>query len=213
MLTPCFALIRKPPSSSPSRNLSAFPPALPKRAEDNHLLLQDELPSPPPGFKSEFFGHFRGFSLTPMKAERPGPPVRAAPPVPCPPVTAIVNPISRNNSIRATRPAPIAVPEATDIGFVMPPPVVARPVISSPILENSTCTAKEVSLPTRAAPGVPKEGVEDKCFVAIVDEKKKPTMKDGVSTINRIASFLKTANDWNKPRGGDAPQKGPPKGI
>lgn len=205
--------------------MSAFPPSLPKRRpEDNRLLLQEDLPSapPPPGFKTEFFGHFRGFSLTPIKTlERSGPPpVRAAPPVPCPPVTAIVNPVVRNNSTRSGKVPPLAAPEVMDIGFLLPQPtVVSRPVISSPILENSTCTAKEVSLPTRAAPAVPTLSPaidvvqEEKCFVAVVDEKKNRVRKDGGSTINRIASFLKTANDWNKSRGTDTLQNDTTKGM
>lgn len=153
--------------------------------------------------------------------ERHGPPpVRAAPPVPCPPITAIVNPVARNNSMRSGKVPPLAAPEVMDIGFLVPQPaVVFRPVISSPILENSTCTAKEVSLPTRAAPAVPTvtpttDAVqEEKCFVAVVDEKKNRNVKDGGSTINRIASFLKTANDWNKSRGIDTLPKSTTKGM
>lgn len=78
----------------------------------------------------------------------------------------------------------------------------ARPIISSPILENSTCTAKELISPLRNAPKVPvrfapeaPKPVNEPQTVpqeAIAEEPKKP--KETMSTINRIASFLKSGD-------------------
>lgn len=75
----------------------------------------------------------------------------------------------------------------------------ARPIISSPILENSTCTAKELLSPLRNAPKIPLRSAQDtpqlkqketsdKDCADNVEEKKPKEM----STINRIASFLKS---------------------
>lgn len=76
----------------------------------------------------------------------------------------------------------------------------ARPIISSPILENSTCTAKELLSPLRNAPKVPLRQAPETPQLKHIDtpinkdtvdhvEDKKPKE---MSTINRIASFLKS---------------------
>lgn len=101
---------------------------------------------------------------------------------------------------------------ATSISPALPPPNCvqsSRPTISSPILENSTCTAKELmsplrnvpKAPLRPAPEVPPAKQEKRplsspdavinSMVSGVEEIKKPQKE---KTLNRIASFLKSVD-------------------
>lgn len=81
----------------------------------------------------------------------------------------------------------------------------ARPIISSPVLENSTCTAKELISPLRNAPKVPFRSAPE---VPIKENQQRPLSsvdvvpqvvieeknKIGSGALNRIASFLKPAD-------------------
>ncbi|XP_049880510.1 disintegrin and metalloproteinase domain-containing protein 19 [Pectinophora gossypiella] len=217
-----------------------------------------------------FFGNFKGFSLTPVeKVQRPEndgeiaiisndkkplkpadppsksakitpvhrsgsnsqnminqgvlkPVLRSAPPLPVVPNTAKTSPksspsVKRNNSTVQDRIKALMNTEKTE----NMPPVLAnpapRPVISSPILEASTCTAKELISPlqgsktlgpVRAAPTVPTEPELPKRPLSMhsagnVPQKPLPEepkkVKEGIS-LNRIASFLKQDKPKEKER-------------
>ncbi|XP_063896154.1 disintegrin and metalloproteinase domain-containing protein adm-2 [Helicoverpa armigera] len=226
------------------------------------LLRSDSDRSPPGNINPSvnFFGNFKGFSLTPIEKNAPTekdetevpithkpvksiaeslnksakitpvhrsgsnsqsivnqgvlkPVLRSAPPLPVVPSTAKTSPktspsVKRTNSTVQNKIKALMSNEKTED---VTPPVVAnpppRPVISSPILEASTCTAKELISPLqgsktlgpiRAAPTVPitpdfpkrplsmhSAGVPQK---PLPEEPKK--VKEGIS-LNRIASFLK----------------------
>ncbi|KAJ8917846.1 hypothetical protein NQ315_010759, partial [Exocentrus adspersus] len=243
-------------SKSPSKSRGpTFPSDTTKRTEDNHSLLHEDSP-PPNGLQNEFFGNFKGFSITPVKKSEPEP-IRSAPPPPVvpPPAPLIKNtpsfkanpsatttatikapngnrfhtlaaktnlfnkPLQKTNSFRtnALSNGIVAVNE-TSIAPALPPPnpgSSARPIISSPVLENSTCTAKELMSPLKNAPKVPLRpapetppAVEKETKrplsspdashtvlnIKINTDTKKPLKEKetvGSSTLNRIASFLK----------------------
>nr|XP_026498729.1 disintegrin and metalloproteinase domain-containing protein 22 [Vanessa tameamea] len=205
-----------------------------------------------------FFGNFKGFSLTPIDKNQPQtdkdskkvdnvtksakitpvrrsgsssqnlsqnalkPVLRSAPPLPVVPTTTKSSPKSSpsvkrtNSSVQNRIKALIGSDKSEEI------PVqsnsISRPVISSPILEASTCTAKELISPLqgsktlgpiRAAPTVPSfspdlpkrplsmhsgGNVPQK---PLPEEPKK--VKEGIS-LNRIASFLKNDKTKEKER-------------
>ncbi|XP_022902452.2 disintegrin and metalloproteinase domain-containing protein 12 isoform X1 [Onthophagus taurus] len=191
----------------------------PKRStEDNHSLLTEE------PLKNDFFGHFNGFTISPKKTE----PIRPAPPVPATPVAPPFKSPSFNRTSNVNKPIAHIVPHkpinttapnslttavdvinATTIAPALPPLNPGsnpRPIISSPILENSTCTAKELisplknaapKLPSRPAPEAPppiKErplSADVTPVVTFADEKK---VLNG-NALNRIASFLSKQTD------------------
>lgn len=208
-----------------------------------------------------FFGNFKGFSLTPLEKQRQAaapstpeqkvailtitnndqniaksakitpvhrsssnsqsiinqsvlkPVLRTAPPLPVVPVTAKpASPkysptIKRSNSSVQNKIKALINNEKTDNIVPMMTTPVPRPVISSPILEASTCTAKELISPlqgfktlgpVRAAPTVPNAALElpkrplsmhGSVFQKPLPEEPKK-VKEGIS-LNRIASFLR----------------------
>lgn len=170
-----------------------------KPTEDNHSLLQNELPTRN-SIQNEFFGHFKGFSLTPMKKAEIEP-TRVAPPPPVAPVKTAV--VTRSNSGVTSKSLVTRAQSFKQIltggGPALPPPnpgSTAKPIISSPILENSTCTAKElisplkhvpIHVPVRAAPEVPRPLSTPE---VLLPEEPKGYKSSGI-TLNRIASFLK----------------------
>lgn len=234
------------------------------------LLRSDSDRSPPGNINPSvnFFGNFKGFSLTPIDKNGPAekdeieapithkpvksiaeslksakitpvhrsgsnsqniitqgvlkPVLRSAPPLPVVPTTAKTSPktspsVKRTNSTVQNKIKALMSTEKTeDVASSVaanPPP---RPVISSPILEASTCTAKELISPlqgsktlgpSRAAPTVPispdfpkrplsmhSAGVPQK---PLPEEPKK--VREGIS-LNRIASFLKQDKPKEKER-------------
>lgn len=223
-------------SKSPSKPRStSFPSETAKRAEDNHSLLHEDTP-PPMGFDGTFFGNFKGFSITPPKKNKPEP-VRAAPPPPQPPSTNapkmgmsqtlvsktsfLSKPIQKYNSFRNNAfSTGSSTASNVSVAPALPPPnpgSTARPIISSPVLEASTCTAKELisplrnapSKPVRSAPEVPVTSTENSLPSSIpsacnndlptvrFSEDVKKSTREQVSTtgtLNRIASFLKSAD-------------------
>lgn len=212
-----------------------------------------------------FFGNFKGFSLTPIeKSQVTGekenveekqnknfpdpnksakitpvhrsasnsqsvvnqgvlkPVLRSAPPLPVVPVTAKTSPKSSptvkrtNSSVQNRIKALMNTEKPEDVSPPSNPP--PRPVISSPILEASTCTAKELISPLqgsktlgpiRAAPTIPATSPDlpkrpvsmhsagNVLQKPLPEEPKK--VKEGIS-LNRIASFLKQDKQKEKER-------------
>ncbi|XP_066246766.1 disintegrin and metalloproteinase domain-containing protein 9 isoform X2 [Euwallacea similis] len=116
----------------------------------------------------------------------------------------------RNNAIKTTTTSTPSAPALPPLN----PGSTARPIISSPVLESSTSNAKELvsplkkapNVPFRPAPLLPKEEArpmsnpELPVIQTVMDVKidMTPKVKDkeniGTSTINRIASFLKSSD-------------------
>ncbi|CAH2232307.1 jg17568, partial [Pararge aegeria aegeria] len=203
-----------------------------------------------------FFGNFKGFSLTPIEKNPPQgetndrkaesvpksakitpvhrsgsnsqnisqalkPVLRSAPPLPVVPITTkptnISPSVKRANSSVQNRLKALIVSDKSEEDTIVTNPV-PRPVISSPILETSTCTAKELISPLqgsktlgpiRAAPTVPSfspdlpkrplsmHSASNVLQKPLPEEPKK--VKEG-TTINRIASFLKQEKHKEKER-------------
>ncbi|CAG9569197.1 unnamed protein product [Danaus chrysippus] len=202
-----------------------------------------------------FFGNFKGFSLTPIDknaqnepevkdkkdnvqksakitpvhrsgsnsqniAQGSKPILRSAPPLPVVPNTAKLSPktspsIKRTNSSVQNR---IKAFMGTEKAEEIPANTAPRPTISSPILEASTCTAKELISPLqgsktlgpiRAAPTVPDFSPDlpkrplSMHSAGNVPQKPLPEepkkVKEGIS-LNRIASFLKQDKPKDKDR-------------
>lgn len=223
-------------SPTKSRSNSSFQPESAKRTEDNHSLLSEDAQNP--AIVNEFFGHFKGFTLTPIKTvtspKNDPEPIRVAPPVPSSNLPAVIpNGVSKspavirsNTSVNAkvnlfntkidrsqsvkqnSLQNAVNIANSTSVAPALPPlnaGSTARPIISSPILENSTCTAKELISPLRNAPKVPSRPAPEapnskeirplsspEEIVAFVPEVEIKTKKE--STLNRIASFLKPAD-------------------
>ncbi|XP_061723377.1 uncharacterized protein LOC133529636 isoform X2 [Cydia pomonella] len=143
------------------------------------------------------------------------PVLRSAPPLPVVPNSPKTSPsIKRtNSSVQRIKALMNAEKEDSTPVMATPPP---RPVISSPILEASTCTAKELISPlgsktlgpVRAAPNVPIVSPELpkrplSMHASTVPQKPLPEepkkVKEGIS-LNRIASFLKQDKPKEKER-------------
>ncbi|XP_063629788.1 disintegrin and metalloproteinase domain-containing protein 12-like [Cydia splendana] len=221
------------------------PPA--PRADDMSSSLLADTSPPPLNPTVNFFGNFKGFSLTPIEKEeekeqvkepvksakitpvhRSGsnsnnlanqgvlkPVLRSAPPLPVVPNSPKTSPSIKRTGSSVQRIKALMNAEKEDSTPVMatPPP---RPVISSPILEASTCTAKELISPlgsktlgpVRAAPNVPTMSPDLpkrplSMHASTVPQKPLPEepkkVKEGIS-LNRIASFLKHDKPKEKER-------------
>ncbi|CAH0554467.1 unnamed protein product [Brassicogethes aeneus] len=179
-----------PASKSPSKSRQPpFPSSgMMKRNEDNHSLLHEETPAIP----NEFFGNFRGFSIQKIKMfapEKEAEPIRAAPPPPAPQTyTKSPPPVPHQNTIAAKAKffENTTLQNGAAAAPALPPPNPgsnARPIISSPVLENSTCTAKELVSPLKHV-----SNVNSKTELPPPEE---PKTKTGSGALNRIASFLK----------------------
>lgn len=202
-----------------SRGPVSFQPETLKRpTEANHSLLTDEPTSP---LKNDFFGHFKGFTISPKKIatepSRPAPPIPIAPTAPpviikspnmnrsntcaSPKANVVGKPVARATSMLNSASAPPNAPALPPLNSGANP----RPIISSPILENSTCTAKELlsplknapKVPARPAPELPKDvqrplSAVDTVSISVPQEEQKKPLSG--SALNRIASFLKQAD-------------------
>lgn len=164
--------------------------------------------------KNKIFGKFDGFTLKPIekdtrKVARVQPvskntnsdhhivPTREAPPPPVPKHQNVNAVVDKFNKLQINAPsAPPALPP-------MNKGSTARPIISNPILETSTCDAKEMptslKYPTlRPAPIPPAETIVALPEVLInpVSTTLDKKQKDG--TLSRIQSFLKKENKPEK---------------
>lgn len=140
-------------------------------------------------FNNNFFGQFKGFSITPMNTQNNTNPkqnvevTRPAPPPPAWQITSPVmattvpiktnlKPIQRSSMLRQSMISPPPTePETIEEEIKSPPPPAlpppnvgstARPLISSPILAATTCTSLDLKLPTRPAPEIPNRAQQEK---------------------------------------------------
>uniref|UniRef100_A0A7G3ACA6 Putative adam metalloprotease n=1 Tax=Lutzomyia longipalpis TaxID=7200 RepID=A0A7G3ACA6_LUTLO len=217
-------LIKQSPSKSLSPSSGGQPKSTPSSPDDmNSALLRSSRQDQESSLlNNNMFGKFKGFTLKPLpnatstnitapnvafvtpvtkhvEEDASTVPNRVAPPVPKVPnnvalvtrsQTQVKSPVK---SPSVTRAASIAAP-------ALPPPnpgTHARPLISSPILEASTCTAKELMsplkhsgsgrFPVRPAPVAPVAEAHDK-----TDGYDAPLPREPKSgTLKRITSFLK----------------------
>lgn len=252
-----------PPSSAPQVNVHTL-----SSPDDmsSSLLRSDSEHSPSGNINPSvnFFGNFKGFSLTPIEKhskeeekttiKKPDekldamksakitpvhrsssnsqniinqgvlkPVLRTAPPLPVVPVSnqsPKTSPIiKRTNSTVQNKIKAFMANEKNENIQPVPSNAPIRPVISSPILEASTCTAKELISPlqgfktlgpVRAAPNVPtvtpnlpKRPLSMHGNVGNVLQKPLPEepkkVKEGIS-LNRIASFLRQEKPKEKER-------------
>jgi len=157
---------------------------------------------------NNFFGQFKGFSITPLPSNNSSPskfpsvPSRSQP-VPVSVTTSapsvhVKSPKSSNNlawtnnTVRSTELSSTSVSSAsssanttaTSIAPTLPPATVpsatARPFISNPVLDATTCTAKELissipSVPSRPAPDIPTNSVKAAGSTAFSGSSSKPT--------------------------------------
>ncbi|XP_044726818.1 disintegrin and metalloproteinase domain-containing protein 12-like [Chrysoperla carnea] len=260
------------PSKSTSDSTRGHPifPTAPQlseiRNDDNSSLLPHSSSSHiANGFSNNFFGHFKGFIITPISKPtdentpstimEPSPanhsdstflnndskvlPQRSAPPPPVVPNISfkLPKPVSRSRTIHGNKPTLSVKPlgsassntdnnnsinsvlSSVNVISTVPASNVggSRPLISDPILETSTCTAKELlsplknapKLPIRPAPAVPTitSTIGNRPLsspniamnaIAIPPESEKKSKDTGGTTLNRIASFLKSKNDKSK---------------
>lgn len=113
----------------------------------NSALLKSPSDADAPGM----FGKFKGFTLLPLQKE-------PQTPEPTTPNVAFVQPITKDTQpTRAAPPVPLVKKSSAPS---LPPPNKgsnARPLISNPVLENSTCPAagSENTVPSRPAPTPP----------------------------------------------------------
>ena len=157
---------------------------------------------------NNFFGQFKGFSITPLPSNNSSPskfpslPSRSQP-VPGSvatfvPSVHVKSPKSSNNvtwtsntvgntehsSTTVSSASSSANTIATSIAPSLPPANVpsatARPFISNPVLDATTCTAKELmssvpSVPSRPAPDIPTNSVKAAGSIAFSGSSSKPT--------------------------------------
>ncbi|KAF3425718.1 hypothetical protein E2986_05524 [Frieseomelitta varia] len=168
-------------------------------------------------YNNNLFGHFKGFTITPIKSRPKSPePSKPAPPPPTIPTVAIKTNIK---TLPKSNPARSSLLNSTtsfnevssSIAPTLPPlnpGCTARPLISSPVLAATTCTSVElvapkivgkpvVDGPTRPAPAPPVSVDHQKpqrpsstplANLLIPETEKKP---EKGSTLNRIASMLR----------------------
>ncbi|XP_065225207.1 disintegrin and metalloproteinase domain-containing protein 9 [Planococcus citri] len=187
-------------------------------AEENHVVGGG------PRLKDGLIGNFKGFSITPISGAkntsskptpvRPAPTTPAKTPItrPAPPPHTV--PVAAVKPMRIAPSAPPAPPvvnsqhvgDVSKTPPVLPPPnnqSTARPLISSPVLDNTTSsTVKELikkDLPARPAPPVPSAAKTNRpsstpgtleVNLEDLEVVTKPSPKEQSMTLNRIASFI-----------------------
>lgn len=166
--------------------------------------------------KDSLFGNFKGFSISPISNGTTNPPSKPAParPAPSTPVKAAflcrpgqpahAVPVAAIKPMRmAPKAPPPPVEDAKSPPTLPPPNNTTRPLISSPVLANTTSsTVKELikkDLPVRPAPPVPPtkssrpSSTPGTLEVNMNDLESAPVKayaKEQSLTLNRIASFI-----------------------
>lgn len=197
------------------------------------LAQQDPLlpkPEHDERFNGSLFGHFKGFSITPLPQPtsqlKPGP-IRPAPAPPSWQQSTTV-PIRTNPGVKRPKPTPIAQEPAVQDEEVippLPPPALpppnigstARPLISSPVLSTTTCTSPELIGSKRPAPDVPNRPMsvvappnvvsENNSNEAVVQAERRRGSAEkntGNSTLTRIASMLYPISGMVKSQSSDS---------
>lgn len=212
------------------------PITTPNSIDDMNSSLLKNVSDEPIITNNNMFGKFQGFTLKPLQKDT-GPklngtkvayvhpvtkaqdditiavlPNRSAPPVPKPP-----NVVRSQTQTKTTKPIinrtnTTVLPANLESAPALPPLNPGsnpRPLISNPILEASTCTAKELmsplknaaNYPVRAAPVAP--SLQDKSNTnssnsSLHIENEKDKLKMGSGTLQKIASFLKMDDKFEK---------------
>ncbi|XP_049859100.1 pneumococcal serine-rich repeat protein [Schistocerca gregaria] len=192
--------------------------------------------------QNNLLGHFKGFTITPLPSSSEGssqihsPPVRTlASPVspPVVPSVAILPPKPTNFPARSSNTCTTAaqnnfIPASAPLSTSVTSAPASRPVISNPILDATTCTAKELvaaraapSVPTRPAPQVPPANIPSdtntssnkpprpvsipntsavnmSAFSSSLEDRKSKENGSSYPTLTRIASFMMRQNPVNR---------------
>lgn len=224
----------KPPPPVPPHQQ---PVTTPGSIDDMSSSLLKNVSEEPVITNNNMFGKFQGFTLKPLQKDS-GPilngtkvayvhpvaksqddelsvavlPNRSAPPVPKPPSISRSQTQPKSTKPVVNRNNTTVLPAKIDSAPALPPfnpGSNPRPLISNPILEGSTCTAKELmsplknsNYPVRSAPTAPPVLALDKptssssnTSLHIENEKDK---KMGSGTLQKIASFLKKDDKTEK---------------
>nr|CAD7404960.1 unnamed protein product [Timema cristinae] len=245
------------PSNAPNGSDSDHTSLLPKH-EGCNGVTPIAVPSSaagnanPANLQTNLFGHFKGFSITPIHSspmKLPSPPSRTpsavspptVPPLSAKPTRPLSIPSKPSILNRNASSVGLAVTSANSVATSMAPDLppanslsTSRPVISSPVLDTTTCTAKELMTsarpaPTRPAPQVPVSlpssnktapklprplsSPNTLTVNPIVEEKKGKDSPQSYPTLTRLASFMlrqnvsapSQANEKNQEKGKGKP--------
>ncbi|KAJ8868311.1 hypothetical protein PR048_029827 [Dryococelus australis] len=185
-------------------------------------------------FQNNLIGHFKGFSITSLPSPAPSTTASKLSSPPSKMANAVSPPTVPSGTMKPPRPPSILTKphnssvsrNASTVGCIVSsastsvsaePPTVTfaplpRPVISSPVLDTTTCTAKELTnsvrpVPSRPAPQVPNttatttqkpvrplSSPNTLSVNPIVDEKKSKDGGQTYPTLTRLASFMLRQN-------------------
>ncbi|XP_069695269.1 uncharacterized protein Meltrin [Periplaneta americana] len=194
-----------------------------------------------PVLQNNFFGQFKGFTITPLSSNNSSPTKLPASPSRTQPATSVSPPVVPAVHIKSpksvnlparvtgtvtstTTTTTMSTAQAVPLNNQLP--IASRPVISSPILDATTCTAKELisstaSVPSRPAPEVPTNSTETSGYTPLTgstskparplsspntlavspfpaEEKKSKDSGPSYPTLTRLASFMMRQNQGGK---------------
>ncbi|KAJ4445798.1 hypothetical protein ANN_12483 [Periplaneta americana] len=194
-----------------------------------------------PVLQNNFFGQFKGFTITPLSSNNSSPTKLPASPSRTQPATSVSPPVVPAVHIKSpksvnlparvtgtvtstTTTTTMSTAQAVPLNNQLP--IASRPIISSPILDATTCTAKELisstaSVPSRPAPEVPTSNTETSGYTPLTgstskparplsspntlavspfpaEEKKSKDSGPSYPTLTRLASFMMRQNQGGK---------------